>query len=129
MMDELITQLQPAVVSICVTVLTALGSWIGIKVKQLYTEKVNTETKKNVVETTCRYVNQLYYDLDGPSKLEKAKTEILNQLNEKGIKITDLELNVLIEAAVNGFKDSVNSNTITTVETPVIEATETEETV
>lgn len=127
-MDDLITQLQPAIVSICVTVLTALGSWIGIKVKQLYTEKVNTETKKNVVETTCRYVNQLYKDLDGPSKLEKAKTEILNQLSEKGIKITDLELNVLIEAAVNGFKDGVSSsNTVTTVETPVIEATETEE--
>lgn len=124
-MEELMTQLQPLIINAAVVILTALGSWVGVKIKQVYTDKVNTETKQKVVETTCRYVNQLYKDLDGPAKLEKAQAEIIEQLNSKGVKITELELRVLIEAAVNGFKDGVNTQNITTVETPVIETTET----
>ena len=49
-------------------------------------------------------MEQIYKDLDGATKLEKAKDNILAQLNEKGISISELELDVLIEATVNGFK-------------------------
>lgn len=106
-MEELMTQLQPLIVSVCVTILTAVGTYVGTKIKQVYTEKVNTETKEKIVQNTCRYVNQLYNDLDGPAKFEAAQKEIVEQLNEKGIKITDLELKVMIEAAVNGLKEGM----------------------
>ena len=103
-MNELMNQLQPIIMNAAVVILTAIGSYVGLKVKTFVKEKSDTDTKKKVVETTCKYVEQIYKDLDGESKLEKAKDNILAQLNEKGISISELELDVLIEATVNGFK-------------------------
>ena len=103
-MNELMTELQPIIMNAAVVILTAVGSYVGLKVKTFIKEKADTETKRKVVETTCKYVEQLYKDLDGAEKLEKAKDNILEQLNEKGITIMELELDVLIEATVNGFK-------------------------
>lgn len=107
MLNELMTELQPVIINAAVVVLTTVASYVGMKIKNIYKEKVDTETKKKVVETTCRYINQLYNDLDGSQKLEKAKENIVDQLNEKGISITELELDVLIESSVNSFKNAV----------------------
>ncbi|QUN13616.1 hypothetical protein KEC48_03565 [Clostridium sp. C1] len=107
MLNELMTELQPVIINAAVVVLTTVASYVGMKIKNIYKEKVDTETKKKVVETTCRYINQLYNDLDGSQKLEKAKENIVDQLNEKGISITELELDVLIESTINSFKDAV----------------------
>ena len=49
-------------------------------------------------------VNQLYYDLDGPEKLQKAIESASEMLAAKGITVTDLELRMLLEAAVNAAK-------------------------
>lgn len=108
-MEELMAQLQPIVINTCATVITVICSLIGLKMKQIYNEQANTTTKKQVVETTCKYINQVYKDLNGDEKFEKAKGEIVAQLNDKGIKATDNELNVLIEAAVHGIKEGISS--------------------
>lgn len=105
-MNELMNQLQPIIMNAAVVILTAIGSYVGLKVKTFVKEKADTDTKKKVVETTCKYVEQIYKDLDGATKLEKAKDNILAQLNEKGISISELELDILIEATVNGFKNA-----------------------
>ena len=108
MMEELMIQLQPLIVNAAVTILTTIGVWLGAEVKKFLVEKANTEEKRRIIETTCRYVNQLYHDLSGPEKLQKAKDAILQQLDEKGISITELEMDVMIEATVNGFKEGFN---------------------
>lgn len=91
---------------IILAVFTAAATWIGAQLKQLYAKYVTDETKKKVVETTVKYVEQLYSDLKGEEKLQKAIDAATEQLKEKGIDITDLELRVLIEAVCNGFKTS-----------------------
>ena len=73
MFDELMLQLQPIIISACITILTAVATYIGTQIKNVVIEKVNTEQKKKIVETTCKAINQLYKDLDGPTKFEKAK--------------------------------------------------------
>ena len=99
-------------VTILYTILTAIASFIGVKVKNIYEKYINDKTKKSVVESTVKYVEQIYSDLKGEEKLKKAQDNILTLLNEKGINITELEMNVLIEATCNSFKkiivDSVN---------------------
>ena len=112
MLNDIMTQLQPVIISVCVTILTAVGTYVGTKIKQVYTDKVNTETKEKIVHNTCRYVNQLYNDLDGEQKFELAQKEIVEQLNQKGINITDLELRVLIESAVNGLKKGMGDTVV-----------------
>lgn len=111
-MEELMLELQPLIINAVITVVGTVATYIGIKLKAIVEEKVNTEEKKKIVETTCRYINQIYKDLDGVSKFEKAKEVILEQLNQKGLTITELELTVLIESTVNSFKDGFSSSTL-----------------
>lgn len=82
---------------------TALAGFLGAQLKGLYQKYVNDKTKESVVRTCVKAVEQLYHDLGGPEKLEKAKEGIEDMLNEKGIPITELEMNLLIEAVVSEF--------------------------
>lgn len=107
MLEELMTQLQPLIINAAVVIITGVGAAVGKWVHNWVKQKADTEEKQKVVETTVKYVQQVFKDLDGEAKLEKAQETIVEQLNEKGIKITDLELRVMIEAAVNSFKDTV----------------------
>lgn len=93
--------------TIIYTILTAIASYIGLAVKKIYQKYVNDKTKRDVVETTCKYVEQLYKDLHGEEKLNKAIEYATEILNEKGITISDLELRALIEATVNSFNKSL----------------------
>lgn len=82
------------------TAITAIVGMVAGFIKKKYTEKVNTETKKQVVKTVVNAIQQLYTDLDGEAKKEKAIESISAMLAEKGITITPLEIDMLIEAAI-----------------------------
>ena len=86
------------------TALTAIFGLIAAFVKKKYNEWANTKIKKEVVKTCVTAVQQLYQDLDGPEKKEKAIESISEMLAEKGIAITPLEINMLIEACIGEFK-------------------------
>ena len=84
---------------------TAIGTWIG----RIYKEKVNDETKRKVVKTCCKAVKQLYKDLNGQEKYAKAVAAIDAMLDEKGITITDLEIEMLIEEVCADFAEAVEA--------------------
>lgn len=85
------------------TALAALAGFIGKQLKQLYQKYINDKTKEAVVRTCVKAAEQLYHHLSGPEKLEKAKEGVLEMLEEKGIPISELELNLLIESCVSEF--------------------------
>jgi len=95
--------------TILYTILTALAGYIGIWVKSLYTKYINDKTKQDVVKTCVSAVEQLYKDLHGEEKYNKVVKSVSEMLMEKGITITDLELKMLIEAAVGEFNEVFNS--------------------
>ena len=95
--------------TILYTSLTALAGYIGIWVKSLYTKYINDKTKQDVVKTCVSAVEQLYKDLHGEEKYNKVVESVSEMLMEKGITITDLELKMLIEAAVGEFNEVFNS--------------------
>lgn len=95
--------------TILYTILTALAGYIGIWVKSLYTKYINDKTKQDVVQTCVSAVEQLYKDLHGEEKYNKVVESVSEMLMEKGITITDLELKMLIEAAVGEFNEVFNS--------------------
>ena len=106
-MSELVSQLMPYIVSTLAAALTAIASYVGVRIKAIIEEKANTEIKKKVIQDVCKFVEQIYVDLHGQDKLDKAVEVSTQLLNEKGITVTELELRVLIEATVHGFKDAV----------------------
>lgn len=87
--------------------LTALAGFVGTQIKNLYRRWVDDKTKEAVVRTCVKAVEQLYRDLGGPEKLERAKAGILQMLEEKGIFISELEMEMLIESVVAEFNQGL----------------------
>ena len=92
--------------TILYAVLTALAGYIGIFAKKLYAKYVNDKTKQAVAKTVVQAVEQIYKDLHGEEKLNKALEAASEMLAEKGITITDLEMRMLIEAALAEFNNA-----------------------
>lgn len=92
--------------TILYTILTAVGGYIGIMVKNLYTKYINDKTKEKVAKTVVQAVEQIYKDLHGKEKLDLALDSAAEMLEQKGISVTDLELRMLIEAAVGEFNEA-----------------------
>ena len=86
------------------TILTFFAGYIGLAFKRVYNKYIDTKTKKDIVRTCVRAVEQLYRDIHGEDKYNEAARAAAEWLNQKGIMFTDLELKMLIEAAVLEFK-------------------------
>ena len=103
--NEVLNQFIQILLPILATFLTGLFTYIGNRLKKVYEEKVNNETAKAVVEDAVKFVEQVYTDLDGKSKLQKATEQVAEVLASKGIKISAAEINMLIESAVYGLNE------------------------
>ena len=99
----ILNAIQPYLLEIIAGIMTAVATFIGSKIKKIYQEKVNTETKEKVVKTVVNAVEQLYKDLKGEEKLNKCLEHIVEMFNQKGLTASELEIRMLIESVVNGF--------------------------
>ena len=91
-------------------IITAIAGYIGIVIKNLVTKYLNDKTKLSVAKTAVQFVEQVYKNLHGEEKLVEALAAASEMLLEKGISVTELELRVLIEAAVAEFNEAFNKN-------------------
>ena len=94
--------------TILYAIITTIAGYVGIVVKNLYQKYINDKTKKDVVKTVVQSIEQIYKDLHGDDKLNKALESASEMLAIKGIEISEFELRVLIEAAVGEFNDVFN---------------------
>ena len=89
--------------AILYTVLTALFGYFGIVAKKYFDKWFNTKEKKDIAKEVVKFTEQVYKTLHGQEKLEKAMEAMSQMLAEKGITITELEMQVLLESAVAEF--------------------------
>ena len=68
--------IQSNILEIVVTFLTAFATYIATRFKKKYEEHINTLEKQKIVKTVVNAIEQLYKDLDGPTRKEKAKENI-----------------------------------------------------
>lgn len=87
-------------------VITAIAGYLGVVIKNLCTKYINDKTKAAVAKTAVQFVEQVYKDLHGEEKLNEALSAASGMLAEKGIVVSDLEMRVLIEAAVAEFNNA-----------------------
>ena len=92
--------------TIMYAIVTAVFGYLGIVAKNLVTKYLNDKTKQAVAKTAVQFVEQVYKDLHGEEKLNEALVAASQMLAQKGITVSDLELRVLIEAAVAEFNDA-----------------------
>lgn len=115
--NEILNQILQIALPILATFLTGLFTYIGTRLKKVYEEKVNTETAKTVAEDAVRFVEQVYKDLHGKEKLEKATAQVAEVLQSKGITISEAEINMLIESAVYGLNEGWFNSVDNTLDT------------
>lgn len=91
-------------------IITGLASALGVLLKKVYDKTIGArlkdKIKREVAVQVVKYVEQVYKELHGPEKLEKALEAAADMLNEKGIAISDLELRVLLESALAELNDA-----------------------
>lgn len=103
-MRELMNQLTSNVIQV---VLVLVFTYIGVAFKNLNKKYVDTETKSVIVKNCVRCVEQIYTDLHGDEKKKQCEQQIVQLLYEKGITITQHELDVMIEAAVHEMNNII----------------------
>lgn len=90
---------------ILTTIITAITGYIGIKVKKF----INNKNKERIIEKTVGYVEQMNNNRkknNEPSwtsdeKKEQCKIKAMEWLSVEGLSVADVELDILIESAVN----------------------------
>lgn len=98
------------IIQVAIIIVIAIATWLGTQAKNLYKKYITTEIKQSVARTVVRFVEQVYVDIHGAEKLEKAMEKASEILAEYGITISKSELIALIEAAVNEFNNAFNKN-------------------
>ena len=91
------------------TLLLGLAGALGIIFKNLATKYLNDKTKQAIARTVVSAVEQIYKDIHGEEKLTEGLKMFSTLLAEKGIKISELEMKVLLEAAVGEFNEVFKS--------------------
>lgn len=89
--------------------ITAIAGYLGMVAKKLFTKYFNDKTKRTLAKTVVQFVEQVYKDLHGEEKLNAALAAFSEMLAEEGITVSDLEMRILIEAAVSEFNDAFNT--------------------
>ena len=88
------------------TVLVTLFGIFGMIAKNLVAQHLDTDTKRAMAKIVVQFIEQTYKDLHGEAKLNAALAALSELLMQKGIKATDYEMRILIEAAVGEFNEA-----------------------
>lgn len=107
--------------AIAYMIITGIFAYLGVKVKELADKYLNDKTKRDVAKTVVQAVEQVYKDLHGDEKLSKALESASEMLAEKGITVTELEMRMLIEAAVAEFNKAFEKTPEVAEETSITE--------
>ena len=108
--QEILNQALAILVPALATAVAGWFAYLGNKLKNAYQEKVNNETAQAVVRDVVQFVEQVYTDIHGKEKLQKAIEQVSTILQSKGIKITETEIMMLIESAVYGLNEGLTSD-------------------
>lgn len=103
MLEQIWEAIQPQVIDIVTTLLLLFVSYVGVKIKALYENKVKNEQVKDIIEKIVMYVEQKGKELTSSEKYDVALSKASEWLGEKHIKMSETELEIFIESAVQNL--------------------------
>lgn len=101
-MEELMAQITPYIMII----LTAIAGYLAAKIKAFFDVRIDRDNQERLVQfiqATVEFVEQIGIDLKPEEKFKLAKSKVLIWVNQKGLVVTEEELEVLIEAFVHSL--------------------------
>lgn len=87
-------------------ILSIVFGGLGLIAKKLFDKYIDTPIKEAVARTAAAFVEQIWKDIHGTEKLQKALETAEILLKKKGIDFDAEEMKILIEAAVAEFNDA-----------------------
>lgn len=108
-MNELLIELQPHLLAILGVIL----GYVGVRLNTYFNKKIDEQKQeqiKDVIKGVVAFVEQVSktdLELVGKAKFELAKEKAVLLLNEKGFAISEVELEMLIEAFVGGLTNDI----------------------
>lgn len=102
---------QVEIINLAIFLLAGFVGWISkhavafLKNKGLISK---LEANKELVRIAVTAVEQTYKTLHGKEKLEYAKMEVIELAQKKGIKISEKEIDLLIESTVKEMNKNIN---------------------
>ena len=107
MEETLQTILNTYLVPALMTFLTGFVTWIATRIKEKYDEKVKNEEVRKIVRQVVQYVEQKYKECQSDEKYAIALEKAQSWLIQKGIEVSEIELDTLIESSVYEFTNSL----------------------
>jgi LL-H family phage holin len=102
--------LQAEIINIVALVIASLLGIVAKQVTSFLKKKgivAQIESHKELANMVVKGIEQTYNHLNGEEKLNVAKIEIINIAKAKGIKISEKELDMLIESSVKEMNKAV----------------------
>lgn len=102
--------IQEGILELAMLLIVALIGYVTRKVTKFLDDKglvAKLEANKELVKVAVNAVEQTYKHLGGSEKLNVAKMEVVKMMNERKIKISEKEIDNLIESAVKEMNDSI----------------------
>lgn len=103
-LNELFNLLLPQLIPAILTVLGSFGLWLATQVVNLYKDNKNAALIEKIIKQTVDYVEQVSKNKEIADKKQLALDKALEFAQAKGIAISEVELDIMIEAFVNGIK-------------------------
>lgn len=98
-MNELLNQLMP----LFITALTIIVGYLAQRLRRYFDEKVSVEQQTQIfrfIKATVDYVEQIGIELPSEAKFQLAKDTVLRYINDKGLNMSEKDLDVIIESFV-----------------------------
>ncbi len=105
-MNEFLAMILSNLIPILGTGIAAILSYIGICLKNLIENTMKQKEKEKIVTSTVHYVEQISKNanLSSAEKFLEAKEKASSWLREKNLKVSDTELDIMIECAVKNLE-------------------------
>ena len=103
-MIDFYNAIKPELATLFIAIITGIVSYLGSKLKKIIDTKIKDETIRSIVKTGVTAMEQVYQNATSEEKLQLAKEKILEVLEERKIKVSELELLLLIEEQVHCCK-------------------------
>ena len=113
------TEIANAVVSALGTILISLIGYVAKQVADYLRAKTSSqdmEKKLKLAKAAVGAAEQVWQNVEGPERFEVAKDSFIDMLNDEGIKITERQVDVFLEAAVKEMNDAFNSTKVGVIE-------------
>ncbi len=94
---DLINSLMPSILEAVMVLLGFIATVLGRKIGKYFDNLERSREIRAIVQSTVDYVENVAKHLEGEKKAELAKQKIIAYAEVKGLKVSEVEIDILIE--------------------------------